>query len=120
MAGRKQGNLILELIVLLVTAAILAAVAKPMYADYATGLALSSARGDLKYLYSSMEAYYTEHRELPGDLQSAIKDWPAYSGMYKYNKVGPHRYRFVSKDKISGCYLFIDQDGTIGKQQTPN
>lgn len=114
MAERKRRNFFKELIVLLVTVVVLTAVTVPMYTGYAAELALNSARGDLKMLYSSVEAYFTEHRQVPDDPQNAVKDWEeGYSARYKYTKTDSYVYQFSTKEKYNKHYLLIDQNGVI-------
>ncbi len=114
MSRRRQGNALIEWIVVLAAVVLITAAARPMLLSYLDWQSVSSARGDLKIFYSRVEGYFTENQDIPDNPELVIAEWQRYfSEKYAYKKTGPHEYRFVTRKKVIGSYLAIDQDGTI-------
>jgi len=118
LAGRRRGNTAAEIVVVLVVAALLTASALPMYARYSAALAVNSARGDLKAFQSAVEAYYTEHLEVPHGAGEAVAEWTArYVGRYSYRRLGAHDYEFSTRAELGGVRLWIDETGVVGQSK---
>ncbi len=114
MSGRRQGNTLIEWIVVLAAVVLMTAAARPMLLSYLDWQAVSSARGDLKIFYSLVEGYFTENQDIPDNPELVVAEWQRhFSERYAYKKTGLHEYRFVTKKKVIDSYLAIDQDGTI-------
>lgn len=106
----------MELLIVLAVTGTLAAAAVPMYRDYTARAVVSSARSDLKMLYSAVEGYFTGHGTIPDHAQSAVSDWQVrYRGRYTYTRHGFHDYEFRSTEKAGEAYLYIDENGEIGR-----
>ncbi|MFZ5649345.1 MAG: type IV pilin protein [Bacillota bacterium] len=119
MKGRRAGGggpALLELLVLVTVAGILAATAIPMYYGYTGEAEKKAARYDLKLLQSVMENYYAEKQYVPPAASGAVTGWDAsYSSKYTYVRRGDHDYRFKSVNSFGGVYISIDQYGAISE-----
>ena len=115
--GRRRSFLV-ELIVVLAVAGVLTVAALPMYSRYLARVGESDARGDLKMLYASVEAYYTAQQDVPVKAEKAISHWvDKYSGKYSFTRYAPRHYEFVTRKKFNGVYLYIDERGTVEKRR---
>ncbi len=100
--------------VLLAAVTVMVVIALPMYRNYSAEMSYSKVHGDLKFLYSSVEAYFTQHRKVPDEPKHAVEDWDiSYSGDYIYEKSGNYNYQFSTKEEVNGYRLSIDRDGTV-------
>lgn len=115
--GKRRGITPVELVVAVLVLTVLTAAALPMYYRYAGRAAVSTVRGDLRAFNSSVEAYYTEHRDVPARAEDAVAGWTSgYAGRYGYTRRGVHSYEFSTRGKVEGVYLYIDERGTVGEK----
>ncbi|WP_180028308.1 type IV pilin protein [Acinetobacter sp. YH16032] len=119
----QKGFTLIELMIVIIIVAILAAIAVPSYQNYVTKAKIKEAQSNLIALSLAIENSYQRTLNYPNSIGSnqintAFSSWkPSTTAFdFEYEKLGPNSYQVKAigkQSKVSGCILILKNTGPL-------